>query len=96
MKSWETIPEEIVRKAWDACGYKSACKIQNIEYHQTDNTDTSLAKHYSPDEIVTIMENAGGKEAMQLIRDPENEIDEAQDDSEETEEENDGTWQAAE
>ena len=96
VKAWEKIPEEIVRKAWDVCGYKSVREIQNIEENQTNNTDTSLVKHYSPDEIVTIMEKAGGKEAMQLIRDPENEIDEAQDDSEETEEGNDGTWHAAE
>ena len=96
VKAWEKIPEEIVRKAWDVCGYKSVREIQNIEENQTNNTDTSLVKHYSPDEIVTIMEKAGGKEAMQLIRDPENEVGEAQYDSEETENDNDGTWEVSE
>ena len=62
---------------------------------QGSNTETTLVTHYSSDEILSIMEKAGGKEAMQLIRDPENEVDEAQCDSKESEKNNDGTWEAS-
>ena len=94
VKAWEKIPEEMIRKVWDVCGYKKISEIQNIE--QFCNKETTVVTQYSSDEIVSVMEKARGKEAMQLIRDPENEVDEAQYDSEETENDDDGTWDASE
>ena len=62
VKAWEKVPEELVKRSWEVCGYKS------IESIRTDNTSTALVE-YTQAVLGTIVENstAGDDDRMAWI-----------------------------
>ena len=80
-QAWSGNPEELIRKSWEVCGYKSISDLNNVE------GSANNLMEYDQNMIIEIMEAAGGKEAVQHILNEENEVDEADED-----EEDEGSW----
>ena len=70
VKEWNEVPEELLRRYWEVCGYKNIDCLQNVE----GSINQSIAEFYRS-RIVRIVESAGGPEAIISLDDPENEID---------------------
>ena len=70
MKAWNEVPEELLRKYWEVCGYKNIDYIHNVE----GSINQSIVEFYRS-RIVRIVESAGGPEAITSLDDPENDND---------------------
>ena len=87
------IPEELIRKAWQCCGYKNVEDIENVE-----GSANAVVEHLGRYDLMQVVEKAAGSTALEHFRDPENEFDEPGDDEddEDTPEEHDtGTWEVS-
>ena len=69
MKARNKVPEELVRKSWEVCGYKNIDYLKNVER----SINQSIAE-FDRSRIVQIMESAVEPEAIKSLDDPENEI----------------------
>ena len=74
------MPEELIRKSWSVCGYKSVNKLEEL-----DGAVSTLTE-YSASDLVGIIEAAVGGEAVAHWKNPENENIDAE------EEEEEGSW----
>ena len=81
VQAWSDIPEELIRKSWEVCGYKSISDLNNVE----GSANTVI--EYNQNMIVEIMEAAGGQQAVHHILNSENDVGEA-----EEEDDDEGSW----
>ena len=64
--SWEKIPESLVKKAWEVCGYKSSQELN-------DEAEGGALVTYSKKELAAFVEETMGEEASEhFLYDPEN------------------------
>ncbi len=66
VKAWAKIPEELIRKAWEVCGYKSTEELQS------ESTSYAIVNH-SQQKLGSLVEKIAGQEAGDAFRDDENE-----------------------
>lgn len=83
--AWEKIPESLVKKAWEVCGYKSSQELN-------DNAEGGALVMYSKEELAAIVHDTMGEDASELfLYDPENKSPPMFSDDEEDEAEVDRT-----
>ena len=66
VEAWNMVPEELVRKSWTVCQYKSTEEIAN------ENASSSAIVEYDEEKLRQIVEHAAGIDALTLYDDPEN------------------------
>ena len=59
VKAWAKVPKALVRKSWELCGYKSTEDLSNEE-----ETATVAVINYSQEQLVTMIENIAGYDAI--------------------------------
>ena len=71
MEAWEKVPEELVRKSFTVCGYKTKEDIANV------NRSSSDIVTYKKEQMRKLVEEVAGSEALTLSLndDPENEAE---------------------
>jgi hypothetical protein len=69
--SWEKIPEQLVKRSWEMCGYKSYESCQADLEASMVSRDSSM----SQSDIVSVVQNTMGSNAVQHYLDSENEAD---------------------
>ena len=86
----EKIPEELIRKVWQFCGYKNVEDIENVE-----GSANAIVEHLGRYDLMQVVEKAVGATALEHFRDPENKFDEPGDDEDTPEEHGTGTCEVA-
>ena len=66
VEAWKKVPEELVRKSWTVCQYKTTEEIAN------ENTSSSAVVEYDEERLRQIVEQIAGANALTLYDDPEN------------------------
>ena len=69
VEAWEKVPEELVRKSFTVCGYKTKEEIANA------NRSSSDIVTYEKEQLRKLVEEVAGSEALTLYDDPENEAE---------------------
>ena len=88
VKAWEKIPEELIRKVWQCCGYKNVEDIENVK-----GSANAVVKHLGRYDLMQVVEKAAEAIALEHFCDPENEFHESGDDEDAPEEQ--GTWEVS-
>ena len=66
VEAWKKVPEELVRKSWIVCQYKTTEEIAN------ENTSSTAVVEYDEERLRQIVEQIAGANALTLYDDPEN------------------------
>ena len=69
VEAWKKVPEDLVRRAWTVCQYKSKEDIANVD------AGSSAIVEYDEAILGRIVEQTAGADALTLFNDPENEAE---------------------
>ena len=76
VQAWSKVPEELMRKAWVVCGYRSMKDLDR-------ECDNSAVVMYDQEGLKSVVEKAAGADALTIFNDPENEAEEFSDEEDE-------------
>lgn len=86
--AWAKIPDELVRRAWEVCGYRSMDKLQ-------EEARSEALVEYSPDALGSLVEKLCGEDGNNAWLDPENDPDLGPEESFPDDDDADDEWELA-
>lgn len=72
VKAWDMIPEKLIRKAWDLCGYKSATSSINLSVQQEIIGRVETDEGVIQQQLTQAVGNDEAHRVLQYYLDPEN------------------------